>query len=178
VPLGLIAEPAMKARSAVLVFAGIVSGLPVLVGPATPSPLLGSWAVDVSRLPMPPAERPRSAVITFSDAGAGKWTTQVDIVYAGGEANHTVATTALDGTAAPVRNSPEADTAALKLPAPGVLVMDLVRKGIPASTRVYTVAPDGKTMIETASYVGDDGLPVMQTHYFTRVGIQRKSATT
>lgn len=160
----------MKPLSAVLVFVGFAWGAPALAWSSTPSPLLGRWAVDVSRLPMPPAERPRSAVITFGDAGAGKWTTHVDIVYANGEVNHTVGTAALDGTAAPVRNSPEADMAALKLPAPDVLVMDLVRKGIPASTRVYTVAPDGRTMIETASYVGDDGLPVMQTHYFTRVG--------
>ena len=41
--------------------------------------------------------------------------------------------------------------------------------GIPASTRIYTVAPDGKTMIETAGYIGEGGKPVMRTNYFKRI---------
>jgi hypothetical protein len=159
----------MKTSCAILLIAGVVLGTPSLARSSTTSPLLGSWVVDVSRLPMAPKARPKSVTIMFSDAGGGKWTTHVDIVYASGTAIHTVGTAALDGTAASVENSPEADTAALKLPVPQVLVMNLVKNGIPASTRVYTVVAGGNTMIETATYVGDNGLPVMRTNYFTRV---------
>jgi hypothetical protein len=64
--------------------------------------LIGSWAVDVSRLPIPPEARPKSVTITFGDAGDGKWMTQVDIVDASGAKSHSVSTHALDGTAAPI----------------------------------------------------------------------------
>ncbi|KRE96801.1 hypothetical protein ASG87_15885 [Frateuria sp. Soil773] len=159
----------MKAILAFLLAAGVVQGAPALAQPASASPLVGSWAVDVSRLPMPPAARPKKVTITFKDAGSGKWGTRVEIVDAGGTVSRTEGVAALDGTAAPVSGSPEADTVAVKLPVPGVLVMNLVKGGQQASTRVYAAAADGKTMIETASYVGKDGLPVMRTHYFARV---------
>lgn len=158
-----------KALLAVLLVAGAMSAAPGLARASTASPLLGRWAVDVSQLPMPPAARPRSVAITFSDAGGGQWTTRIDIVDADGSARHAVGTVALDGRAAHVENGIEADTVALKLPAPDVLVMDLVNHGTPASTRVYTVAGDGRALTETSSYVGDNGLPVMQTYHFTRV---------
>jgi hypothetical protein len=159
----------MKALVAILLVAGMIQVAPVLARAADASPLLGSWAVDVSRLPIQPAARPKSVTFTFSDAGNGKWATRVDILGGDGSASHATSIAALDGTPAPIVNSPEADTVALMLPAPNVLVMDLVKKGIPASTRVYTVAADGRTMVETASYAGGNGLPMMKTHYFTRV---------
>lgn len=159
----------MKALVATLLIAGVIQSAPVLAQSSTASPLLGSWAVDVSRLPIPPAARPKSVTFTFSDAGGGKWTTHVDIVDASGAASHAVSTADLDGTPAPIKNSLEADTVALKLPAPDVLVMDLVKGGIPSSTRVYTVAADGKTLIETAAYAGGNGLPMMRTNYFSRI---------
>ena len=159
----------MKALIAMLLVAGLIQGVPARAGSSAASPLLGSWAVDVSRLPMPPAARPKSVTFTFSDAGGGKWTTHVDIVDASGVASHATSTASLDGTPAPIKDSIEADTVALKLPAPNVLVMDLVKGGIPASTRVYTVAADGKTLTETAAYAGGNGMPMMRTNYFRRV---------
>lgn len=159
----------MKSRLAILLLAGVLQGAPALARSSAASPLLGSWTVDVSRLPIPPAARPRSVTISFSDGGGGKWTTRVDIVDASGAASHATSSAALDGTAAPVRGSIEADTVALMLPAPNVLVMDLVKQGIPASTRVYTVAADGRTLTETVAYAGGNGMPMMRTNYFTRL---------
>jgi hypothetical protein len=159
----------VKALVAILLIAGAVHATPILAQSSTASPLLGSWVVDVTRLPIPPAARPKSVTIIFSDAGNGKWTTHVDIIDASGAASHAVSYAALDGTAAPVRDSIEADTVALKLPAPNFLVMDLVKKGIPASTRVYIVASDGRTLTETVAYAGGNGMPMMRTNYFTRV---------
>ncbi|MEP6898761.1 MAG: hypothetical protein ABI870_09545 [Rhodanobacter sp.] len=159
----------MKALVSIMLIAGVIQNAPVLARPSTASPLLGSWAVDVSRLPIPPAARPKSVTFTFSDTGGGKWTTQVDIVDGSGAKSHATSIADLEGTPAPIKDSLEADTVALKLPAPNVLVMDLVKGGIPASTRVYTVAADGRTMIEIASYAGGGGMPMMRTNYFTRV---------
>jgi hypothetical protein len=139
------------------------------VNPA-PSPLLGSWSVDVSRLPMPPEARPKRVTISFSDSGDGKWTTNVDIYGGDGTRRHMAGANALDGTPGPVSGDlAEADSVAVKLPAPNVMVMQLAKGGIPASTRVYTVTADGKSMIETAAYVGPDGKPLLRTNYFSRV---------
>jgi len=136
---------------------------------STASPLIGSWLLDTSRMPVPPAQRPRSVRFTFADAGDNKWTTHVDIVYAPGEEVHSVGTAPLDGSLSVVENSPEADTGAAKQPAPNVLVMALRKGGVLVSTRIYSVMPDGQTLVETAVYPGNDGVPVMKTNYFTRV---------
>lgn len=134
------------------------------------SPLLGVWTVDVSRLPMPPQARPKSVTIKFSEAGGNNWTTTVDIYGGDGSHRHMAGTNALDGTPSSITGDlAEADSVAVKLPAPNVMVMQLAKGGIPASTRVYTVAADGRTMIETAAYVGPDGKPLLRTNYFRRV---------
>jgi hypothetical protein len=136
----------------------------------TASPLLGTWAVDVSRLPIPPEARPKSVTFTFSDVGGGKWMTKVDILGGDGSERHMSSTYTLDGTPAAIQgDTAEADVGAVKLPAPNVMVLELGKNGGPASTRVYTVSPDGKTMIETAAYPGYDGKPSMRTNYFNRV---------
>ncbi len=159
----------MKGCFAVLLAAVLIPCTPVLARSSKVSPLVGSWAVDVSRLPMPPEARPKSVTITFGDASGGKWTTQVDIVDGGGAKSHAVSTATLDGTTVPITGSTEADIAAVRMPTPDVLVMALGRGGIPASTRIYAVAADGKTMVETATYFGANGRPIMRTNYFTRV---------
>ena len=93
------------------------------------SPLLGSWAVDVTRLPMQPEARPKHVTFTFSDAGAGKWTTKVDIFGGDGSERHMTSTYALDGTPAEIQGDmAEADTGAVKLPQPNIMVLQL---GIP-----------------------------------------------
>lgn len=147
----------------------------MLAGPAlaqTPpaSPLLGSWAVDVARLPVPPEARPKSVTMTFSDAGGGKWRTNVDILAGDGSERHMTSTYTPDGTPAPILGDQmEADRSAVKLPEPGVMVLALTKGGTPASTRVYAVGPDGKSMVETAVYFDDNGNPIMRTNYFNRV---------
>lgn len=156
----------MKALFGTLLLAAAIPMTPASAEPA--SPLLGSWAVDLSRLPMPPEARPKSVTITYSDAGGGKWRTNVDVVRPDGSEDHAAGTHTLDGTPAPVTGNFEADTTAARLPEANVMIMALAKGGIPASTRIYTVAPDGKTMTETAVYFRD-GQPVMRTNHFTRI---------
>ena len=172
----------MTFRSKVLLLASVVVPVFALTAIATPgpsvvsrpphsvaSPLLGTWSLDTSRMPLPPGQRPRSVRFTFGDAGDNRWTTHVDIIYAAGNEVHSVSTAALDGTLSAVKDSPEANSAALKLPAPNVLVMALQKDGILVSTRIYSAMPDGQTLVETAVYPGNNGLPIMRANYFTRV---------
>ena len=136
---------------------------------AEKSPLLGSWAVDVTKLPVPEEQRPKSVIISFSEADGGKWHMDVEITLADGTYSHGITTFALDGTPSPASGNPEADLAAARLPAPGVLIVGLSKGGVPGSFRVYAVQPDGDHQIETASYFNKDGTPFTRFNYFTRV---------
>jgi hypothetical protein len=158
----------MKTFLAIALLTAAIASPHVFASRAAHSALIGKWVVDVSRLPIPTELRPKSVTITFTEATRGKWTMSVDIANAGGTVTHAGGTAALDGTPTAVEG-PEADTAAFKLPEPNVLVLALGKGGLPASTRVYAVSADGKSMIETAVYFGKDGLPVMRTNYFTRL---------
>jgi hypothetical protein len=159
----------MRTLFTLLVIAAAVQSLPGLAKPPAASPLFGAWSVDTSRLPIPPEARPKSVTITFSDAGGGKVTTDVDIVDAGGAESHVVGTTELDGTPTYVTGSNEADTSATKMPQSNVLVMALAKNGMPASTRIYAVSADGTSLIETAVYFDHSGSPIMRTNYFSRL---------
>src|SRR4051794_16104219 len=136
----------MKAHFAILLFAGVTQASPTLAQSAAASPLLGTWTVDVARLPIPPGARPKSVKFTFSEVGRGKWSTHVDILGGDGSQRHMVSNYGLDGSAVAIQgDTAEADLVAVQIPAPNVMVMALAKRGIPASTRVYTVAADRKS---------------------------------
>ena len=164
----------MKAFFPILLIAAAVPGAPALAQPSAeatsaPSPLLGSWAVDVLRMSAPPEARPRSVTITYSDVGEGKWRTNVDIVGGDGSKLNAVGTYKLDGTPAPSKGYPGADTAVATMPARNVMVMALYKDGMPRTTRTYVVAPDGGSMTETVVYLNLNGTPEMLTNHFNRV---------
>lgn len=165
-------------KAAILLSLAVLMSSPILAvsGPATilsahpiTAPLLGSWLLDTSRLPMPPEQRPKSVRITFGKTKGGMLNVHVDIVYASGEVVHSFSTAALDGTLAAVTNSPEGDAVALKQPTPSVLVMALRKGGILVSTRIYSVLPGGHGLVETVVYPKKIGSLVMKTNYFTRI---------
>ncbi len=162
----------MKTLATILLVVGLLQGAPaatqsVPAQAAAASPLLGRWSLDVSRLE---AGGPKSVTIAFGNAPDGKWTMSVDILGADGSLRHTTGSYTLDGSPShALGDTAEADIGAMKLPAPNTLVLGLTKHGVPASTRIYAVAPDGKSMTETASYFGRDNLPVLKTSYFTRM---------
>ena len=137
--------------------------------PGPKSTLLGTWAVDTSRLPMAPAARPKSVTITFTDAGGDQLGTKVEVVDPTGAQLLAEGVTSLDGKPTSVKSNFEADVSATIMPTADVLVMQLAKNGTPASTRIYAVGSDGKTMIETVAHFGPDGQPVLRRNYFTRV---------
>ena len=143
---------------------------PALALDARPAPaLLGAWAVDTAQLPMPPGARPRSVTITFSDEGAGRLRTRVEVVDPAGARLEADGVTPLDGSPTPVKSNFEADVSATFMPRPEVLIMQLARNGKPASTRIFTVSPDGQSMIETVAYFSAEGQPVLRRNHFARL---------
>lgn len=133
------------------------------------SPLLGTWEVDIARLPVPPEARPQRVTVTFAEGEGGQLATRVEVIDPTGASMVAEGLSALDGKPAAVSGNLEADTAAASMPEPNVLVMQLARANVPGSTRIYTVAPDGKSMTETAANWGDNGRPLMRVNHFSRV---------
>ena len=158
----------MKLTGPMVVCAMMMSQASFAAPPAA-SPFLGRWAVDVAKLPLPPEQRPKSVTMTFSDVGGGKWSTTVDIVGLDGSVSHSVSTYTLDGTPAPLSNNVEYDHVAITTPLPNVLVMALSKEGTPGTTRIFTIAADGKTDIETHVYQTAEGPLSMKTADWKRL---------
>lgn len=138
------------------------------VAAAQGSPLVGRWALDVAGVPA--EERPRAVTISFSIAPDQRWTTQVEIVNPDGGTLHAESTAALDAAPVPTAgNMGFIDSASLRQPAPGTLVMTLGKDGAPVSTRVYTVSRDRKSMTETIIWAGS-AMPRLETNTFHRIG--------
>lgn len=138
------------------------------VAAAQGSPLVGRWALDVAAVPA--EERPRAVTISFSVAPDRRWTTLVEIVNADGGTLHAESTAALDAAPVPTAgNIGFIDSASLRQPAPGTLVMTLGKDGAPVSTRVYTVSRDRKSMTETIIWAGST-MPKLETNTFHRIG--------
>lgn len=157
--------------SALLIAAALTlaSARPACAEPPGIAAFAGTWAADVSRLPMPVEARPQRVTIRFAEAEGGRLATRVEVVDPAGAVLFAESVAALDGIPVPVAGNLEADTATAAMPAPGVLIMQLARAGVPGSTRVYTLAADQQTMTETAANYADDGSPFMRTHHFHRV---------
>ena len=134
------------------------------------SPLLGTWALDLSKMPVPPEARPKSVTITFAELDAGKWSTRVTITAPDGSIRDMTSAYARTGKAVAIEGDRmEADTAAVATPSPNVMVLALAKDNHPASTRIYIVSKDGKTMTEEAVSWGDGGEPTVRTNIFMRV---------
>ena len=134
------------------------------------SPLLGTWALDLSKMPVPPEARPKSVTITFADGGEGQWSTRVTITAPDGSIRDMTSAYARTGKAVPIEGDRmEADTAAVVTPSSHVMVLALAKDNHPASTRIYVVSKDGKTMTEEAVSWGNGGEPTIRTNIFTRV---------
>jgi hypothetical protein len=160
----------------IAILAAAALGLTALVAPDADaktravSPLIGTWALDLSSMPGDTGSKPKSVTYRIRDVGGGAWETVIEIVAPDGSTRRSAIKYKRDGQA--VRGTGdemEADSAAVSTPAPNVMVMGLAKAGRPGSVRVYTVAPGGREMTESAANVGDDGMPFVRTFRFTRV---------
>ncbi|WP_082745676.1 helix-turn-helix transcriptional regulator [Erythrobacter sp. CCH5-A1] len=133
---------------------------------AAAAPLAGKWSLDVARLPE--NERPVSVTITFTPQADGRMHTLVWIANRDGGTIKAESTAAMDGVPVPVGgNFAEIDSVALRQPAPDTLVMTLAKGGERFSTRVYTVAKDGRSMTETIVWANGE-MPEPRTTTFLR----------
>lgn len=162
----------MKAIFVTLVAIVMLQSMPTFAAPTAESPLLGHWTLDVATLPMPPEARPKSVTLDFRDMAGGKLTTHAEIIDQNDNRLYSESTLSLDGTPGRASGTYWVDVIAAKMPAPNVLVMQLVYEGIPRSTRVFSVSADGKVLTETEAYFKKDGTPMMRTAFFTRASGQ------
>ena len=129
--------------------------------------LLGTWNVDVSKLEQ--ADPPASVTMRLSDAGDGGYRLSFDIVTRDGKAVH-----AGGGIFRPDRSlisvpgSPEVDAVTFSMPNRRTLVMGGALAGHPAHTRIWTLADDGQSMIETIVGHIDGTTPHIRIALWTR----------
>jgi len=135
---------------------------------AAAMPLAGKWSLDVARLPE--NERPVSVTITFTPQPDGRMHTLVWIANRDGGTIKAESTAATGGVPVPVEgNFAAVDSVALRQPAPDTLVMTLAKGGERFSTRVYTVAKDGRSMTETIVWPNGE-MPEPKALVFKRLG--------
>lgn len=133
------------------------------------SPILGRWTLDTGSMTTPVETRPASVTAEFADVGAGVWNTTYVITAKDGSARRMTSRERLDGNAVPIAgDQTDADSVAMTSPSPGILVMSLTKGGTLGSVRVYSVSPDGSEMIESATYVGEGGKPVVRRFRWMR----------
>lgn len=160
----------MKTIAALLLLAAsLISQSSLAAAAKTSSALFGTWTVDTSRLPLPPAARPKSVIVSFSAEGSDQLSTKVEVVDPTGAKLEAEGVTPLDGSPTAVKSNFEADVSATTMPTAEVLIMQLAKDGRPASTRIYAVSPDGNSMIETVAYFDGNGRPVLRENHFSRV---------
>lgn len=156
--------------AATMLPATIASAAPRADAPASPSPFVGAWELDLTRMPENYGPPPKRVRFTFEPVGAEQWRTTVDITAPDGSIRHMAVRYRRDGSAAPGEGDlSEADSAAFRSPAPNVLVMSLAKKQMLGSVRVYVVSADGGEMTESAAAVDPVGAPFVREFHFKRV---------
>ncbi|MET3709938.1 hypothetical protein ABIC65_000618 [Sphingomonas trueperi] len=170
--------PTAVLRSTLRCSATVLLLLPLgaaVAGPEDPaaanrSPFLGTWQLDLARMPANYGPPPRRVLYTFEDAGKGQWRTTVDITAPDGSVRHMTVRYARDGSAsAGEGDQSEADSAAINQPASNVLVMSLTKNKMLGSVRVYAVSPDGEEMTESAAAADAGGAPFVRNFHFRRL---------
>ena len=163
-------------KKSLAMIALVMASAPAMSAPApqpaqqpAASPFFGQWKLETGSMPMSGDAVPASVTAEFADGGAGIWNTTYVITAKDGSARRMTSRERLDGKAVPVAGDQTvADSVAMTTPSPGILVMGLTKGGTLASVRVYTVSPDGSEMIENATFVGDDGKPMVSRFRWVR----------
>lgn len=137
---------------------------------AASSVFLGKWELDLTRMPDSYGPPPKRVLFEFQDLRDGRWQTTIDITDRDDSVRHMAVAYRPDGSTAPiaVKNS-EADSVAVLLPVPDVLILNLGRAKTLGSVRVYTMLAGGNEMIESAAALNGDGQPFVRTFHFKRV---------
>jgi hypothetical protein len=138
----------------------------VIAFAARPHELAGTWVVDVSQIDQP--NPPKSVTMTLAEADAGSFTMSIDIESPDGQIMHAGGVFKPDGSASRVQGSMDVDVVAMTMPNSRTLVMAGGFGGKPASSRVWTLADDGKGMVEIAIRHLPDGTPYVRKFHWQR----------
>jgi hypothetical protein len=133
---------------------------------AEPHKLVGTWAVDVSRIDQP--NKPKSVTLTLTPADGDNYKISVDIEAPDGQVMHSDGEFKPDGTAVRVQGSQDVDVVSMSMPSLRTLVMGGGFQGHPSSSRMWTLSDDGKEMIEIAIRHLPDGTPYQRKFYWKR----------
>ncbi len=134
------------------------------------SPFLGTWELDLTRMPDTYGPPPKRVTFTFRDVGSEQWRTVVEITGGDDKVRQMAVQYRRDGQmACGEGDNSEGDSAAFKSPAPNILVMSQAKNKVLAGVRVYSISSDGNEMTESAANVDSTGAPFVRTFYFKRV---------
>ena len=157
-------------RNACFAFAIAAAGvfaLPAMA--ADSSPWVGTWTLDVAKSTFSPGPAPKSDVIVTTDAGGGKFHSDVTVVTADGKTLHTEATYALDGKDSAVTGGPEGQTVAVQEDAKThTLTLTIKVKGKVTTTATSVMASDGKSFTSTGTGTTPDGKPTKNVSLFNK----------
>ena len=156
----------MRRWKAYLILTAAVAIQPNWSHAAEPSPFLGAWQVDVSKLPVP--QPPKSVTLKVSDVGKETWRIDIDTVSQDGAVIHADARFRLDGSPAKVSGSLVVDYVSITLPNAQTLVMGTAMMGRWSNMRVFTLSDHGMRMTETITGLGPDGKPRTRTNIWRR----------
>lgn len=154
-------------------FLGLMMVLPspTMAKPSAQSPFLGTWELDLAKMPVTYGTPPKRVTYRFVDVGQGQWKTLIDITAQDDSVRHMEAQFAHDGTMTGGNGDrSEGDHAAAGSPADNVIVLSLAKDKLLESVRVYAVTKDGKTMTESAADVDDEGVPFVRNFTYHRIG--------
>jgi hypothetical protein len=133
---------------------------------AKPHALAGTWVVDVSRIEQP--NPPKSVTMTLAEADGGTFEMSIAIETPDGQIMHAGGVFKPDGTAVRVQGSMDVDVVSMTMPNSRTLVMGGGFGGKPTSSRVWTLADDGKEMVEIAIRHLPDGTPYVRKFHWKR----------
>ena len=157
-------------RNACFAFAiAVASSFALPAAAADTSPWVGTWTLDVAKSSFSPGPAPKSDVIVTTDAGGGKFHSDVTVVTADGKTIHTQSTYALDGKDSAVTGGPEGETVALQEDAKThTLTLTVKIKGKVTTTATSVMAADGKSFTSTGKGMTPDGKPTNNVSVFNK----------
>jgi hypothetical protein len=145
------------------------------LGAATPAPaaqaaggslLLGTWHVDVTKLPVP--EPPKGVTLTLAQVAQDAVKMTIDVTNTDGTIIHSESTFKTDGSASPVQGSLDVDTVSVTLPNQRTLIMGTGMKGHSSNTRVFALSDDSRQMTENIVSHDANGVPHSRANIWTR----------
>jgi len=128
--------------------------------------LIGTWTLDLSKWTLP--DPPQRVTIVLAEAGGGHYRMSVAIVDHDGSKRHGTTTFKPDGTPSPAVGNADYDVVSMSMPSRRVWVMGGEFQGHPANTRVFSLADDGRQMIETVVWHSPDGTPHTRVDFWRR----------